>query len=47
MKSLKIACTNKTEYYFYTDRQIISAENTDYTDVAAAVVNECDIEVIN
>ncbi len=47
MKSLKIACTNKTEYYFYTDRQIILAENTDYTDVAVAVVNECDIEVIN
>ena len=47
MKSLKIACTNKTEYYFYTDREIISAMSTDYTDVAAAVVNECDIEIIN
>ena len=47
MKSLKIACTNKTEYYFYTDREVISAMSTDYTDVAAAVVNECDIEIIN
>ena len=47
MKSLKIACTNKTEYNFYTDREIIAATSTDYTDVAVAVVNESDIEVIN
>lgn len=47
MKSLKIACTRMTRDYFYTDRETIFAGTTDYTDVAAAVVNEFDIEYIN
>lgn len=47
MKSLKIACTERTRNYFFTDRETIEVGTTDYTDVAAAVVNECDIESIN
>lgn len=47
MKSLKIACTERTRNYFFTDRETIEVGTTDYTDVAVAVVNECDIESIN
>lgn len=47
MKSLKIACTERTRNYFFTDRETIEVGTTDYTDVAAAVVNESDIEGIN
>ena len=47
MKSLKIACTERTRNYFFTDRETIEVGTTDYTDVAAAVVNESDIEIIN
>lgn len=47
MKSLKIACTERTRNYFFTDRETIEVGTTDYTDVAAAVVNECDLESIN
>ena len=47
MKSLKIAWTERTRNYFFTDRETIEVGTTDYTDVAAAVVNESDIESIN
>ena len=47
MKSLKIACTERTRNYFFTDRETMEVGTTDYTDVAAAVVNESDIESIN
>lgn len=47
MKSLKIACTERTRNYFFTDRETIEVGTTDYTDVAVAVVNESDIESIN
>lgn len=47
MKSLKIACTERTRNYFFTDRETIEVGTTDYTDVAAAIVNESDIESIN
>ena len=47
MKSLKIACTERTRNYFFTDRETIEVGTSDYTDVAAAVVNESDIESIN
>ena len=47
MKSLKIACTERTRNYFFTDRETVEVGTTDYTDVAAAVVNESDIESIN
>ena len=47
MKSLKIACTERTRNYFFTDRETIEVGTTDCTDVAAAVVNECDLEIIN
>lgn len=47
MKSLKIACTERTRNYFFTDREIVQIGNTDYTDVAVAVVDENEIEAIN
>ena len=47
MKSLKIACTERTRNYFFTDRETIEVGTTDYTDVAVAVVSESDIESIN
>ena len=47
MKSLKIACTERTRSYFFTDRETIEVGTTDYTDVAVAGVNESDIEGIN
>nr|WP_294173315.1 ornithine decarboxylase [uncultured Clostridium sp.] len=40
-------CTERTRNYFFTDRETIEVGTTDYTDVAAAVVNESDIESIN
>ena len=46
MKSLKIACTERTRNYFFTDRETVQVGSTDYTDGAAAVVNETDIESI-
>lgn len=47
MKSLKIACTERTRNYFFTDRETIEVDTTDYTDVAAAVVCDDDIESID
>nr|WP_307775291.1 ornithine decarboxylase [uncultured Cetobacterium sp.] len=46
MKSLKIAFTKDTEKYFSTKRDIVLADSTDYTDVAAAVLMDSDIELI-
>lgn len=47
MKHLKIACTEEAKEYFSTDRSLILAENTDYTDVAVAVFTDSDIDLIN
>lgn len=46
MKLLKIACTEKSKEYFLTDRSLVFAENTDYTDTAAAVLTDSDIKFI-
>ena len=47
MKLLKIACSEKTKNYFFTDRETIEIGTTDYTDVAAVVVSEIDVKSIN
>ncbi|MFL0252854.1 ornithine decarboxylase [Clostridium neuense] len=47
MKHLKIACTEEAKEYFSTDRNLVLAENTDYTDVAAVVLTDSDVELIS
>lgn len=47
MKTLKIACTEATSKYFSTEREIVSVENNDFTDVGAVLVNEQDMNIIN
>lgn len=47
MKHLKIACTEEAKEYFETDRDLISVEDTDYTDVAAVVVTDSDNKIID
>ncbi|MCD2347574.1 ornithine decarboxylase [Clostridium guangxiense] len=47
MKYLKIACTSEAEEYFSTSRDIVPAENTDYTDVASVVLIDSNEELIN
>ena len=47
MANLKIACTEEARKYFSTTREVISAETTDFTDVAAVVVTNADAELIN
>lgn len=46
MKSLKIACTKETMQYVSSARELVLAENTDYTDVAAVILGENDIKLI-
>ncbi|MPQ44621.1 ornithine decarboxylase [Clostridium tarantellae] len=40
MKNLKIACTEDAKEYFFTNREVISVKDTDYTDVAAVVLTD-------
>lgn len=47
MDFFKIACTGETQDFFYTDRECVSAENSDFTDVAAVVLMEKDMETID
>lgn len=47
MKRLKIAYTLETVGYFSTDRELVLAENTDFTDVAAVVLTDLDVKLIN
>lgn len=47
MKHLKIACTEEAKEYFSTDRSLVLAKNTDYTDVSVAVFTDSDIDLIN
>lgn len=47
MKHLKIACTAESKKYFLTNRSLVSAEDTDYTDVAAVVITDSDANLIN
>jgi ornithine decarboxylase len=47
MKHLKIACSAEAKQYFSTERDLVLADATDYTDVAAVVVTEKDSNIIN
>lgn len=47
MKYLKIACTTDSKEYFSTGRALVWAQDTDYTDVAAVVLIDSDVELIN
>lgn len=47
MKKLKIAYTTESKDYFSTARELILAENTDFTDIAAVVLTDSDVKVIN
>lgn len=47
MKHLKIACTAESKEYFSTNRELVLAEHTDYTDVAAVVVTDSDANLVN
>ncbi|WP_329604030.1 ornithine decarboxylase [Clostridium hydrogenum] len=46
MKHLKIACSMEAEKYFSTIRDLVLVQDTDYTDVAAVVLTDLDIEFI-
>ncbi|MBP1743777.1 MAG: ornithine decarboxylase SpeF [Firmicutes bacterium] len=46
MKRLKIAYTEAAREYFSTEREIVSADCTDFTDVAAVVVTENDASYV-
>lgn len=47
MKQLKIAYTTEAKEYFSTNRELVLAENTDFTDVAAVVVTDADVNLVN
>ncbi|MGF7430610.1 ornithine decarboxylase [Thermoanaerobacterium thermosaccharolyticum] len=47
MKRLKIAYTPDSKEYFSTDRSLVLAKDTDYTDVAAVVLTDSDIDLID
>lgn len=47
MLYFKIACTEESKEYFSTNRSLVLAEDTDYTDVAAVVVTDYDTDHIN
>lgn len=47
MKRLKIAYTEAAREYFSTEREIISADYTDFTDVAAVVVTDKDASYVD
>jgi len=47
MDNLKIASTEEAQQHFSTKREIVSAYNTDFVDVAAVVVMDSDIDPIN
>lgn len=47
MANFKIACTEEAKKFFTTSREVVSAETTDFTDVAAVVVTNADAELIN
>ena len=46
MKQLKVAYTSGAKEYFTVNRNLVLAVNTDYTDVAAVVVTDSDIKII-
>ncbi|MDP4177849.1 MAG: ornithine decarboxylase [Bacillota bacterium] len=47
MKHFKIACTEESKKYFTTDRILVLIEDTDYTDIAAAVLTDLNTEAID
>lgn len=47
MKHLRISYTSEAQKFFKTDRNLVLAENTDYTDVAAVVITDSEIDVFN
>ena len=47
MRHLKIACTTQSREYFRTNRNLVLVDDTDFTDVAAVVLNEADTKFIN
>lgn len=44
---MKIATTSQAKLYFKTKRQLVAADKTDFTDVAALIVAASDIDLIN
>lgn len=46
MRTLKIACSQATQNYFSTEREVVLAENTDFTDVGAVVITENDNTIL-
>lgn len=47
MDKLKIAYTREAREYFSTSRELVLADTTDFTDVAAVVVTDLDTDLIN
>ena len=47
MRALKIAYSSSVRGYFSTERTLIDIGDTDYTDIAAAVVSDQDREIIH
>ena len=47
MKPLKIAYTAASKDYFSTYRDLVSASDTDFTDIAAVVLTDAETEIIN
>ena len=46
MRSLKIAYSPAIRQYFSTKRNLVEVQDTDYTDIAAAVVSNKDRDII-
>lgn len=46
MKSLKIACSTRLKNLFETEREIVDVNTTDFTDVAAVIVEKENIAII-
>lgn len=45
--SMKIATTDEAKLYFETDRRTVVAQSTDFTDVAALVVMDSQLDLVN
>ena len=47
MDNLRIIYTPQSKKYFNTDRELVLSNDTDYTDICAAVLTDCDLNLIN
>jgi ornithine decarboxylase len=47
MKHLKIACTTESKEYFSTNRDLVLATDTDYTDIGVVILTDADMDLIN